>query len=448
MYKELLSKGNHVHFIGIGGVSMSGLAKILKNRGMFVSGSDINHSAYTDSLEQCGIIVDYPHIAKSIKGADVVIYTAAVKPDNPEMIYADQNNIPKIERAKLLGLIMEHYAQSVAVSGTHGKTTVTSMLTKIFLDASLDPTVTVGGELSYINGNLRIGQSDIFLCEACEYVDSFLNFFPKISLILNVEADHLDYFSGIEQIRHSFRKFALQTEECVIACGDDENIKLALSGTKYVTFGFGEDNTYRACEISEDGYQTNYKLYKNNEFVCDVSLILKGLHNAKNSLAAIACGDILGVNMAEAAKSLSHFTGAKRRLEYKGSKNGFSIYDDYAHHPTEISSSLQAVSTLPHNKLWCIFQPHTYTRTKALLDDFATALQKAENVIITDIYAAREKDTGEVSAKDLADKLSDSRYIKTFEEIQEFILKNASEGDIVMTMGAGTVYKIGENLLK
>lgn len=448
MYTELIKPGRHIHFIGIGGVSMSGLAKILNANGIAVTGSDINHSVYTDSLEKSGIKIDYPHTAKLMRGADLVIYTAAVKPDNAEMIYADENNIPKIERAKLLGLIMKNYKRSIAVSGTHGKTTVTSMLAKIMLDAGLDPTVTVGGELSAIGGNLRIGESENFLTEACEYVDSFLNFFPAISLILNIEEDHLDYFSGIEQIKKSFRQFASQTSDVLIACGDDENVKSALNGMEYTTFGFSKNCLYRAENISENGFYTEYNLIRGNEYLCGVTLSLKGKHNIKNSLAALACADIMGIDINSSAESLNDFKGAKRRLEYKGSRNGFIIYDDYAHHPTEIKATLQAASTMPHSKLWCIFQPHTYTRTKALLDDFANSLKGADRIIITDIYAAREKDTGMVSSKDLATKIDGSIYISSFDDIKSHILENAKANDIVITMGAGTISKISDELLK
>lgn len=448
MYKNLIKPGSHIHFIGIGGVSMSGLAKILNAKGITVTGSDINHSAYTDSLEAEGIRIDYPHTANLMRGANLVVFTAAVKEDNPEMIYADKNNIPKIERAKLLGLIMGHYRQSIAVSGTHGKTTVTSMLAKIMIDAGFDPTVTVGGTLDAIGGNLRIGKSESFLTEACEYVDSFLNFFPSISLILNIEEDHLDYFSGIEQIKASFRQFASQTSDKLIVCGDDENIRSALEGFDTITFGFSEGCGFRAEGISENGFYTEYELLKNGESVCRVTLSLKGRHNIKNSLAALACADALGIDVSSAAKSLGDFKGARRRLEYKGSRCGFMIYDDYAHHPTEIKATLQAASTIPHNEIWCIFQPHTYTRTKALLDKFAEALTTRANIIVTDIYAAREKDTGEVHAKDLADRIDGSVYIKDFEDIKSFILKNAKPDDIVITMGAGTVSKISDELLK
>ena len=448
MYKNLISGGRHVHFIGIGGVSMSGLARILHENGVTVTGSDINHSSFTDALEASGVVIDYPHIAKSIKNSDLVVYTAAVKQDNPEMMFATENKIPMIERAKLLGIIMANYKNSIAVSGTHGKTTVTSMLAKILVTADADPTISVGGHLSFIGGNLRTGKSDVFLTEACEYVDSFLNFFPKISLILNVEEDHLDYFSGIEQIKASFRQFASQTSGFVIANGDDENIRSALEDTGYITFGFSDKCDYRACNITEDGFHCSYTLLKSGKAIADVSLSIKGMHNIANSLAALTCADVLGLDIKSAAESLSDFTGAKRRLEYKGSKNGFLIYDDYAHHPTEIRSTLSAAKTLPHNKLWCIFQPHTYTRTKALLDGFAEALPIADKVIITDIYAAREKNTGEISSKDLADKIENSIYISSFDDIKKYVLENARQDDIVITMGAGTVYQIGDSILK
>lgn len=448
MYSHLIHSDRHVHFVGIGGISMSALAKILKASQCKVTGSDINRSHTVKELEEAGIPVDIPHQVNAIEGAGLVVYTAAVKQDNVELVYAREHNIPCMERAKLLGVLMERYADSVAVAGTHGKTTVTSMISQIVLRTNLDPTVLVGGELSCIGGNLRIGKSSYFISEACEYVDSFLNFHPSISVILNIEEDHLDYFSGIEQIRQSFAQFAAQTKNKIICCGEDENIRLALkdAAVPVTTYGIGDGFDYCAQEI-EEGDTTRYTLCKGREPVCAVSLVVSGRHNIKNSLAALACADALGIPLPDAAANLSDFTGAKRRFEYKGVTGGVTVYDDYAHHPTEIQSTLQAASARNYRELWCVFQPHTYTRTRALFDDFTKSFMLADHVIITDIYAAREKDTGLVHAKDLADAIDGAIYLKGFEEIAEYLHKNTQPADMVLTIGAGTVYQIGELFL-
>ncbi len=442
---NFMQKGCHVHFIGIGGISMSALANILKSNQVKVTGSDISESDMVKKLKASGISVDVPHQINEIKNADLVVYTAAIAKDNCELLYAKEQHIPCWERPVMLGKIMAHYPVSMGVSGTHGKTTVTSMLSHILLRADFDPTLLVGGELPDIDGNLKIGQSDYFVTEACEYVDSFLNFHPTISFILNIEEDHLDYFSGIEQIKKSFRQYAKQTTGTVIACGEDENIKSALEGIPFISFGAGCD--YEARDI-KTGDRTEYTLYRKGNPICSVSLPVPGMHNVNNSLAALAGADILGIPLKAAADYLEDFTGAKRRFEYKGNKNGIDVYDDYAHHPTEIQATLKAAKQKNYNTMWCIFQPHTYTRTKALFDEFITALSKAEKLILTDIYAAREPDTGLVHSAQLAEQIPGSVYLSTFPEIKEYLEQNAKPGDMVMTIGAGTVYQAGELFLK
>ncbi len=444
---NFMRPGCHVHFIGIGGISMSALANILKSNGVQVTGSDICNSHMIEKIKNNGIPVDIPHQIHHISQADLVVYTAAIAKDNCELLYAQEHGIPCWERPVMLGKIMAHYPISLGISGTHGKTTVTSMLSHITLKAGLDPTLLVGGELADIDGNLRIGSSDYFITEACEYVDSFLNFFPAISIILNIEEDHLDYFSGIEQIKKSFRQFARQTSRLVIAYGEDDNIASALQGISVPVITYGAGCDYEAKEI-RTGDQTVYTLYHKGKPVCPVTLSVPGIHNVNNSLAALAGADALGIPLSQAAQFLEDFTGAKRRFEYKGSKNGIAVFDDYAHHPTEIEATLRAAKQKDHGTMWCVFQPHTYTRTKALFSQFVNVLSKAERVIFTDIYAAREKDTGIVHASQLADAIPGARYISSFPEIVRFLNDNAKPGDMIMTIGAGTVYQVGDLFLK
>lgn len=444
--KKAVTDARHIHFVGIGGVSMSGLAKIAKRRGYQVSGSDIQNSAVIEDLETQGIEVDIPHQIRAIEQADLVVHTAAVHEDNVELCYAKERQLPILERAVLLGLLMDQFEQSVAISGTHGKTTATGMLSTILMEVGMDPTVLIGGELPCIQGNVRIGESNCLISEACEYVDSFLQFFPSIAVILNIEEDHLDYFSGIEQIRRSFAQFASQSTNRIIACGQDENVRLALQQENPLFYGIGVDFPFGAREVSYEG-GCRYELWKQGEYICPVSLSVSGEHNVKNSLAALACADALGVELSKAAAALQAFGGVKRRFEKKGIREGVLVYDDYAHHPSEIRATLQAVKHLDYQTLWCIFQPHTYTRTKALLDDFAAVLSDAGQVIITDIYAAREPDTGVVHARDLAEKIPNACYLKEFSEVVAFLKQNVSCGDLVLTVGAGTVWQIGELFL-
>lgn len=444
---NFMHPGCHVHFIGIGGISMSALANILKANHVQVTGSDISNSRMIEKLKANGIPIDIPHQINEIKQADLVVYTAAIAKNNCELIYAKEQGIPCWERPVMLGKIMAHFPISMGISGTHGKTTVTSMLSHITLKAGLDPTLLVGGELPDIDGNLRIGKSDYFVTEACEYVDSFLNFHPSISFILNIEEDHLDYFSGIEQIKQSFRQYAEQTSKLVIAWGEDENIKAALQGISVPVTTFGAGCDYEAKDICT-GEGTTYTLYHKGTPVCPVSLPVPGLHNVKNSLAALAGADALGIPLSEAAGFLEDFSGAKRRFEYKGTKNGIAVYDDYAHHPTEIEATLRAAKQKEYGTMWCVFQPHTYSRTKALFPQFVQTLSKADRVIITDIYAAREKDMGLVHASQLADEISGAIYLSSFSEIADYLNKHAKSGDLVMTIGAGTIYQAGEMFLK
>lgn len=447
----LIMKENHIHFIGIGGISMSSLAQILIHNGKKVSGSDVTRTHLTDELEKQGAKITIGQKKENIENPDLIVYTAAISEDNEELMEARRKNIKTIERAVLLGEIMKKYPLSIAVSGTHGKTTTTSMITHILLANDTDPTVTVGGELNAISGNLRLGRSDYFLTEACEYHRSFLEFFPKIGIILNIEADHLDYFKDLDEIVDTFCDFAkiLPDDGTLIVANDNPNTIKTIKHAKckVITCGLNDaDFVAKNIEYDQSGC-ASFDVYHNGECITRVSLSVNGKHNIYNALCAFACGYDLGFDTKLIKKGLLSFGGTKRRFEKKGEAFGFMVVDDYAHHPTEIKATLKAAKNAKYNNVWCIFQPHTYTRTKALLDDFAKALAYADNVIITDIYAAREKDTGLVCAKDLADKTNGSIYIKEFSDIKDYIIKNAKQGDLVITMGAGTVYKIGEMIL-
>lgn len=450
----------HIHFMGIGGISMSGLAEILIKEGFTVSGSDIHRSPITDHLEEKGAKIFYQQTADNITSdIDLVVYTAAINFDtNEEYKEAVKKGIPVMSRAALLGQLMHNYKNAIAVSGTHGKTTTTSMLSQILLEADTDPTISVGGILESIGGNIRVGHSDTFITEACEYTNSFLEFFPKISIILNIEEDHMDFFKDIDDIRKSFCAFAHKLPDYgyLVINGEIDNISYITDGLEadYVTFGVDRSRfNFAADNITHDAFgHDSFDYYKNGVYQDRIQLNVTGDHNVNNALAAIAVADRLNLPMEAVKKGLLSFSGAKRRFEYKGKVHGFTIIDDYAHHPTEIRATLEACKNYPHEELWCIFQPHTYTRTKAFLDDFAKALSLSDHVIITDIYAAREKDTGLVHARDIVDKMSaydvDVHYISSFEDIEKFILKNCKENDLLITMGAGNVDSIGNSLLK
>lgn len=459
MYTIDFKKPMHVHFIGIGGISMSGLAEILLEENFQISGSDMKASAMTDKLASLGASIMIGQKASNITDdIDLVVYTAAIHPDNPEFCAVKEHGIPMLTRAQLLGQMMDNYKNPIAVSGTHGKTTTTSMLTHVLLAAKKDPTISVGGILDAIGGNIRVGKSDILVTEACEYTNSYHSFNPVISIILNVEEDHLDFFSGIEEIRESFRTFArkLPKHGLLVVNGDMDCTDFIQEGVAadIVTFGItGKNLTYSAANISYDEQGNgSYDLVENGQITDHINLHVNGIHNIMNSLSVIAVARRLGIDSEDIKKGLLSFTGTKRRFEYKGERNGFTIIDDYAHHPTEIAATLNAAKKYPHNEIWTVFQPHTYTRTMAFLDEFAEALSISDHVIVTDIYAAREKDLGQVHAKDIVERMKkydvDVTYISSFDDIEKFILKNLKNNDLLITMGAGNVVDIGENLLK
>ena len=458
MYQIQFDKPVHVHFIGIGGISMSGLAEILLSRKFPVSGSDSHESALTDQLAEQGAVIHYPQRTENITDdIDVVVYTAAIHPDNPEFRAAQEKNLPMLTRAQLLGEIMRNYKEAINVSGTHGKTTTTSMITEILLEAHKDPTVSVGGMLKDIGGNIRVGGQETFVVEACEYTNSFLSFFPTIEVILNVEADHLDFFKDIDDIRHSFKLFAEKLpEDGLLVINKDikhsEYFTQALK-CRVVTFGHEKDADYTANFISYDKFaHPSYTLFYKGEELAKVELGVTGEHNIYNSLAAIAVARSLDIPMEVILRGLKRFTGTDRRFQKKGSVNGFTIIDDYAHHPQEIAATIEAAKKYPHRKLWIAFQPHTYSRTAALMDDFAGALSQADEIVLADIYAAREKNTIGISSDDLRKHMLEQNtnvyYIPKFEDIENFLLQHVEEGDVLITMGAGDIYKVGDDLLK
>lgn len=460
MYQLDFNKPVKVHFMGIGGISMSGLAEILLSEGFKVSGSDVKETALTEHLEKLGAKVFIGQKAENITSdIDVMVYTAAISPENEEYKAVLAAGIPVLKRAELLGEIMRNYKVAVAVSGTHGKTTTTSMVTEILLKAELDPTVTVGGMLKDIGGNLRIGHSDHFVAEACEYTNSFLSFFPTIAVILNIEEDHLDFFKDINDIRASFKKFAgLLPDNGTLVINDSidrfQEITEGL-GCRVVTYGKSETSDYYASDISYDEFgRGSYTLHRktdSGEETERIDLSVVGEHNIYNSMAAVAAADAAGADKAVVHDAIKAFTGTDRRFEYKGEAGGVKIIDDYAHHPTEIKATLKAALNYPHKKLWVVFQPHTYTRTKAFMDDFADALSMADAVVLTDIYAAREKNTIGVSSGDLKKKIdakgTECHYFSYFDDVESFLLLHAEPGDMIMTIGAGDVYQVGEHLL-
>ncbi len=458
MYQIDFNKPIHIHFIGIGGISMSGIAEILLAEGFKISGSDMHASDLTDHLKEEGAEIMIGQRAENIGSPDLVVYTAAIHPDNPEFRAAVEKGIPMLTRAELLGELMNNYTEAVNISGTHGKTTTTSMITNILIEAEKDPTVSVGGKLDSIGGNVRIGSSDLFVAEACEYTNSFLSFHPTIAVILNVEADHLDFFSGIDDIRRSFRKFAellpQDQKGLLILNGDiaDREYFTRGLGCSIVTYGSGDDCNYTAHDITyNEKACASYTLVIRGREVRRIVLGVPGEHNVYNSLAAIAVADRLGISLDVTADALSKYTGVKRRFEYKGTRNGFTILDDYAHHPQEIEATLRAALMYPHKKIHVIFQPHTYTRTKALLNEFAEALGTADEVILADIYAAREKNTIGISSADIGDLINaaggNAVYLPTFEEIKSYVLEKVQEGDLLITMGAGNVVDIADQLI-
>lgn len=478
MYQINFNQPIHVHFIGIGGISMSGLAEILLEQKFAVSGSDASQSDLTEQLKKSGAVIYYGQSADHIKPeTDLIVYTAAIHDDNPEYQAAIASGIPMLSRAQLLGQIMNNYRQSCAIAGTHGKTTTTSMITEILLAAESDPTISIGGILPSIQGNIRIGHSEYFVTEACEYTNSFLHFYPKYSVILNIEEDHLDFFKDLDDIRHSFLEFAKNTspDGAIIANGEIKKLKDLLEGLEpeIITYGFDsscdfypQDITYnengaaafrlmhRAKHVDlsqKEGSTADFTAYTTHEEICTVSLEVPGQHNISNALAAAALAVQMQIPAAAVAAGLHAFHGTDRRFQYKGTFKGVTVIDDYAHHPTEIAATLQAAARYPHKRLICVFQPHTYTRTKAFMKEFADTLSAADIVVLAAIYPARETDTLGISSEHiltlLKERGTECCYFPSFEEIEKFLLEKTMNGDLLITMGAGDILKVGETLL-
>ena len=441
-----LTPGHRVHLVGIGGVSMRPLGLVLKGMGMEVTGSDMSASLSTKELEDHGIPVAIGHRAENIQGAECIIRTAAAHNDNPEIAAARAAGIPVFERAQAWGEIMKSYKNAVCISGTHGKTTTTSMMTHILMEANLDPTVMIGGYLPLLHAGHRVGHGDTIVLESCEYCDSFLNFFPTLAVVLNVEEDHLDYFKDLRDIEKSFHEFASLATFGVIANGDDPHTVEAMTGIDYVSFGLGEQNRIHAANMAPDW--RHFDVICDGKFYCHLDMGVLGRHNAVNALAAAATAWMMGIPGEAVSHGIEKFHGAGRRMEYKGKFNGADVYDDYAHHPDEVAATLEAVRSLPYKRVVLAFQPHTYSRTKALFGDFVRELRKADQLVLAEIYAARESNTIGISSQDLPEQIPGSVYCETLPDVTAYLKESVREGDIVITMGAGDIFRAGEALLE
>ncbi|MCM1507565.1 MAG: UDP-N-acetylmuramate--L-alanine ligase [Ruminococcus flavefaciens] len=465
MDTNILKNKKHIHFIGIGGSGMYPLAQILHSQGYFLTGSDNNETETLEAVRKMGIEVFIGQRAENIKGADLIIHTAAIMEDNPELMEARKSGVPVLERAELLGIITGWYNNAVCVSGTHGKTTATSMITQILYTAGTDLSAYIGGKLPCINGSGIAGKSDILVCESCEFEDHFLKLSPDISVILNIDADHLDYFGTLENVIASFRKFAGMTSKVLIVNGDDENTLKAVDGLdkKIITFGLSSKNDWYADNIKKiSGLETQFDVYHSGEYVVTINLHVAGNHNILNAVASVAVVNELGISPENCRKGLGDFRGAKRRFEKLGYEKGITVVDDYAHHPTELEATLTSAMGMGFNKVWAVFQPFTFSRTQILLDDFARVLQIPDHAVLTDIFGSREKNTFGIFTRHLAEKIpdciwfpqdetaewTDERKYFNFGQICDYICENAKEGDLVITLGCGDAYKIAKMILK
>ena len=444
---KYIAPGRHVHLVGIGGVSMRPLGLVLKGMGMIVTGSDMSASAGTEELENQGIPVAIGHHAENIEGAECIIRTAAAHNDNPEIAAARAAGIPVFERAQAWGEIMKSYKNAVCISGTHGKTTTTSMMTHILMEANLDPTVMIGGYLPLLHATHRVGHGDTIVMESCEYCDSFLNFFPTLAVVLNVEADHLDYFKDLADIQKSFHKFAELATFGVVANGDDAHTIQAMEGINYVSFGMKDSNRIHVANMCPDW--RHFDVICDGEFYCHLDMGVFGRHNALNALAAAAAAWMMGIPGEAVAHGLESFHGAGRRMEYKGNWHGAEVYDDYAHHPDELAATIDSVRTaFPGKRLVLAFQPHTYSRTASLFDDFVRELKKADVLVLAEIYAARERNTIGISSAHVVEQIPGAVFCETLPDVTAFLQQTVQEGDVVITMGAGDIFRAGEALLE
>lgn len=447
----LLKKVKRIHFIGIGGSGMCPLAEILHSWGYELSGSDNNESDTLARIRALGIPVSMGQRAENIGDAEMVVYTAALLPDNPELVAAKASGVPTFERAKLFGAISRMYKNCIGVCGTHGKTTVTSMLTQILITANLDPSAVIGGKLPLINANGRVGKSENFVCEACEFVDTFLELSPAVAVILNIDEDHLDYFKTLDNLIHSFHKFADMATDAVIYNGDDQNTRTAMQGvgekTK-ITFGFSKENNYYPENISDEhGAFYAFDVCRDGEKLGHLALEIPGEHNVLNALAAVAAAMHAGASFADCKKGIETFHGAGRRFEKLGTYQGISFADDYAHHPTELRVTLEAAMEMGYRKVWAVFQPFTYSRTYMLMDEFAEVLKIPDYCVMTEIMGSRERNTYNVYSSQLAAKIPGSVWFNTFDEVADYVLAHAQSGDLVLTLGCGDIYKAAKIMI-
>ena len=443
----------HIHFIGIGGSGMYPLAQILHKQGYYLTGSDNNETETLKAVRNMGIPVYLGQRAENIEGADLIVHTAAIMADNPELIAAKASGVPVIERSVLLGLITSMYDNAVCVCGTHGKTTTTSMLTHIFLADGNDLSAVIGGKLKAIGGSGLCGTSDTMVCEACEFVDTFLKLYPDTAVVLNIDCDHLDYFKTMENMKKSFTKFCEMTTKTIVYNGDDANTVEAVSAAqtkaRLVTFGWDVGNDYYPANINKKSdFDTEFDLYKNGEKVGTAAIKVPGRHNVLNAAAAIAAALENGCRFESAVNGLAQFHGAVRRFEKLSEVNGITFVDDYAHHPTEVKSLLETAKGMDFKRVWAVHQPFTYSRTATLINEFADALKIADKVVLTEIMGSREKNTYNIYSSDLAAKIDGAVWFPTFEEVADYVVKNAESGDLVITFGCGDVYKVGYMMIE
>lgn len=429
------------------------LAQILHSKGYYLTGSDNNETETLKAVREMGIPVTLGQAAENIEGADLIVHTAAIMADNPELIAAKASGVPVLERSELLGLVTSWYDNAVCVSGTHGKTTTSSMLTQILLEAGVDASAVIGGKLPLIGGSGRVGSTDTMVCEACEFVDTFLKLYPDISVILNIDADHLDYFKTVDNIIKSFAKFAHNTTKTIIVNGDDDNsmraVEEELEDKKIITFGFGKDNEYYPENIRQiSGFNTEFSLMRNGEKLSDISIFVPGIHNVLNAVAACAAAIECGVEPKDLAAGLKNFRGAGRRFELLAEINGITIADDYAHHPAELTVTLNAAKNMNFKRVWAVFQPFTFSRTKLLLNEFAASLKIADKVVMTEIMGSREKNVDGIHTSDLAKEIPGSVWFDSFERVAQYVVDNAESGDLVITLGCGDVYKVAKIIIE
>ena len=467
MNKSILDEKKHIHFIGIGGSGMYPLAQILHSKGFYLTGSDNNETDTLQAVRNMGIPVMFGQRAENIEGADLIVHTAAIMADNPELIAARASGVPVLERSELLGIVSSWYQEAVCVSGTHGKTTTTSMLTQILHDAGIDLSAYIGGKLPCIGGSGCAGSSDIFVCESCEFVDTFLKLYPDIAVILNIDADHLDYFKTVDNIIKSFHKFCELTSGTIIYNGDDANTCKAIEGVtgkQMISFGYGENNNYCAVNPEHLGGQMAYTVLKNGQELGKIMIHVPGEHNILNSLAAVAACDHLGIDFTQIQNGLAAFSGAGRRFEIKGKVRGVTIADDYAHHPTELTATLRAAREMPYKRIWAVFQPFTFSRTVQHLEEFAEALSIADIAVLTDIMGSREKNEWNIYTRNLAEimnpettvwfpqdeeaEYTDERKYQNFDDVCRYVTDHVQDGDLVLTMGFGDINKVAKMILE